>query len=599
VPDTERRSPPSPAGSAPRATSIATIERPTVSASERPSRVVVELVAPVVDGGRFAAKGSVGEHRPVVADVFGDGHDPVVARLDVLAPGSGEWRQYPLTPSGNDRWTGGFVPDRIGRWWFRVAGAMAGPDSTDRGASSEVLAVDVDPARARYSSWYEVFPRSVGHGTLTDVIAHLPYVASMGFDVLYLPPVHPIGRSYRKGPNNTADPGPDDPGSPWAIGNGAGGHTAVDPALGTVADVARLATAAAEHGIAVALDLAFQCSPDHPWVTEHPEFFRRRADGSIRYAENPPKKYQDIYPLDFESAAWRDLWAALLDVVQFWVGRGVRVFRVDNPHTKPFAFWEWLISEVRSSAPDVVFLAEAFTKPRVMERLAKCGFNQSYTYFTWKQTADELREYFTDLSTRTVDFLRPNAWPNTPDILTEQLQRGGRPVFALRAVLAATLSANWGVYGPAFELMEHTPRSPGTEEYVASEKYERRYWNLTGPDSLAPLLGRLNRIRADHPSLQQDRTLRFHHSDNPNLLVYSKHDPDGGDAVLVIVNLDPDQAQHGWIDVDLAAVGLPYESSFHLHDELSGDAYWWTGAWSWVRLDPDHSPAHIFSVRCS
>lgn len=563
---------------------------------ERPGRVAVELLAPLVDGGRFPAKGSVGEPRPVTADVFADGHEPVLAWLDLLRPGGDRWERAAMTALGNHRWATAFVPDRIGRWHLRVAGTMATDGTSDPGTVSEVVAVEVDPELARCSAWYELFPRSVGTGTLAEVVERLPYVASMGFDVLYLPPVHPIGHSYRKGPNNSTDAGPDDPGSPWGIGGPEGGHTAVHPALGTVDDVARLAEAAQEHGLTLALDLAFQCSPDHPWVRQHPEFFRRAPDGSIRYAENPPKKYQDIYPLDFESEAWRELWLALLDVVRFWGDRGVRIFRVDNPHTKPFPFWEWLLREVRESHPGTVFLAEAFTSPRVMERLAKVGFHQSYTYFTWRQTAEELRAYFTDLSTRTVDYMRPNAWPNTPDILTAQLQRGGRPIFALRALLAATLSANWGVYGPAFELLEHRGRGPGSEEYLDSEKYQRREWDLDDPVSIAPFIRVLNRVRREHPALQQDRTLAFHRSENPHLLVYSKRDTLTGDAVLVVVNLDPDRPQDGWIDVDLQAIGLPYGATYTVHDELGGGEFEWSGAWSYVRLDPAHSPAHVFAI---
>ena len=562
-----------------------------------PSRVAVELVAPVIDNGRFAAKGALGEHRPVVADVFCDGHDVVVAWLEVLAPGGREWERFAMAPTGNHRWLGGFVPDRLGRWWFRVVGGLDAAGPHDAPAASPVMPIDVDPVLARCSAWYELFPRSIGGGTLRDVHDVLPYVASMGFDVLYLPPIHPIGTSFRKGPNNAVDAEPGDLGSPWAIGGPEGGHTAVHPELGTVDDLVALARAAQGHGLTLALDLAFQCSPDHPWVEQHPEFFRRRADGTIQYAENPPKKYQDIYPFDFASPAWRELWQALGEVVQFWVDAGVRIFRVDNPHTKPFAFWEWLIAEIRRDQPEVVFLAEAFTSPRVMERLAKLGFSQSYTYFTWKQTGLELREYFEDLTTRTVDFLRPNAWPNTPDILTRQLQEGGRDVFALRAVLAATLAANWGVYGPALELAEGRGRAQGSEDYLDSEKYQRREWQLDDPASLAPLLARLNGLRAAHPALQQDRTLRFHHSENPNLLVYSKSDPEAADAVLVVVNLDPHHAQHGWIDVDVQALGLEYDAPYHVHDELGDEGFDWRGAWNWVRLDPAASPAHVFVVR--
>src|SRR5690242_15844403 len=361
------------------------------------------------------------------------------------------------------------------------------PHCTD---ADRVVPVWVDRPLARFSAWYELFPRSLGgdrHGTLADVAAALERVSGMGFDVLYLPPIHPIGDTHRKGPNNSPTSAPGDVGSPWAIGAATGGHTAVHPDLGTVADVRRLAAACAKRGIALALDIAFQCSPDHPWVTEHPEWFRHRPDGSIRYAENPPKRYEDIYPLDFECEAWEALWQALLDVVRFWIEQGVLVFRVDNPHTKPFGFWEWLIAEVKRDRPEVIFLAEAFTRPRVMERLAKVGFSQSYTYFTWRHTKHELQEYLRELTeTDVAEYFRPNFWPNTPDILTEAMQLGGRPTFAARLVLAATLSASYGVYGPAFELVERRGLRAGSEEYLDSEKYQLRVWHLDDPGSLAP-----------------------------------------------------------------------------------------------------------------
>jgi starch synthase (maltosyl-transferring) len=463
------------------------------------------------------------------------------------------------------------------------------------------LDLDVDVVRARFSAWYEFFPRSTlapatGHGTLASALDRVDYVASMGFDVLYLPPVHPIGLTQRKGRNNSVTPDATDTGSPWAIGAPEGGHTAVHPELGTVEDVAKLAAACRDKDIELAMDIAFQCTPDHPWVTEHPDWFAHRPDGTIQYAENPPKKYQDIYPLDFESPAWQSLWQALADVFRFWIDNGITVFRVDNPHTKAFAFWEWVIPTIRREHPEAMFLAEAFTRPRVMERLAKIGFNQSYTYFTWRQSAWELRTYFEELATRTVDYMRPNAWPNTPDILTEQLQTGGPAMFAIRAILAATLSPSWGVYGPAFELYEHLPMRPGSEEYLDSEKYQLRQWDLHRADSLAPLLGRLNRIRREQPALAHLRTLRFHNTSSDALLCYSKTDPaDTGPPVLVVVNLDARQRHDGFVDVDLAALGLPYESSYELVDQLQDRRFGWQGAWNFVDLDPS-APAHIFRV---
>ena len=365
------------------------------------------------------------------------------------------------------------------------------------------LAVWVDRERARFGAWYELFPRSCAseprrHGTLADCEAKLDYVAAMGFQVLYLPPVHPIGRTYRKGKNNAASAVSGDVGSPWAIGDREGGHKSVHPDLGTLEDFERLAGLVKQKGMEIAMDLAYQCTPDHPYVTEHPEWFRRRPDGTIQYAENPPKKYQDIYPIDFETENWQDLWRELKSVVTFWIGKGVRIFRVDNPHTKSFSFWEWLISEIRGEHPDVIFLAEAFTRPKVMYRLAKLGFTQSYTYFAWRNTKDELTQYFTELtSTEVREYFRPNLWPNTPDILTEYLQFGGRPAFMIRLVLAATLGASYGIYGPAFELCENTPRSPGSEEYLNSEKYEVRPWDLNSSWSLRDFIARVNRIRKE------------------------------------------------------------------------------------------------------
>jgi starch synthase (maltosyl-transferring) len=465
------------------------------------------------------------------------------------------------------------------------------------------LEVVVDPERAGFSAWYELFPRSASPdpgrpGTLSDVIDRLPYVAGMGFDVLYLPPIHPIGRSHRKGPNNTERSGPDDPGSPWAIGSEEGGHTAIDPSLGTMKDFDRLVKEGRKLGIDVAMDLAFQCSPDHPWVGEHPEWFRHRPDGSIQYAENPPKKYQDILPIDFETEDWRALWDELRRVVEFWIGHGVRVFRVDNPHTKPFAFWEWLITELKAERPELILLSEAFTRPKVMNRLAKLGFTQSYTYFTWRTSKWELVEYFTELTrTQAAEFFRPHLWPNTPDILTEQLQQGGRAAFVQRLILAATLGANYGIYGPPFELMEHRPQREGSEEYLGSEKYEVRHWNLARSDSLSELIARVNRIRRENPALQTDRTLTFHHIDNDALIAYSKPAANGANLILVVVNLDPHHTQAGWVHLPLDELGLDRGQRFQVHDLLTDARYQWEGEGNFVELDPRVMPAHVLRVR--
>ncbi len=465
------------------------------------------------------------------------------------------------------------------------------------------LRVTVDRERARFSTWYEMFPRSCSpepgrHGTFRDCESRLPYIAEMGFDVLYLPPIHPIGRTNRKGRNNSLVAGPDDPGSPWAIGAEEGGHDAVHPALGTLDDFRRLVERAQQLGIEVALDLAFQCSPDHPYVRQHPEWFRWRPDGTIQYAENPPKKYQDIYPFDFETEHWRELWAELKRVVLFWIGQGVRIFRVDNPHTKPFLFWEWLIAEVKRDYPETIFLSEAFTRPKVMYRLAKLGFTQSYTYFAWRNTKEELEQYFTELTQTDVrEFFRPNLWPNTPDILTEYLQHGGRPAFMARLVLAATLGASYGIYGPAFELCERVPLAPGSEEYLNSEKYEIRYWDLEAPHSLAPLIARVNRIRRENPALQSDRNLRFHRIDNPEMIAYSKATDDRSNVILTVVNLDPHHTQSGWVTLPLEELDIDPLHPYQVHDLLSDSRYLWHGPTNYVELNPQILPAHIFRLR--
>jgi len=465
---------------------------------------------------------------------------------------------------------------------------------------SKELGVTVERERARYGAWYEMFPRSCSpepgrHGTFKDVENRLPYVAGMGFDVLYLPPIHPIGQSFRKGPNNSLTPGPDDPGSPWAIGASTGGHKAVLPELGTLGDFDRLVARAKEMGLEIALDIAFQCSPDHPYVKKHPSWFRHRPDGTIKYAENPPKKYQDIYPLDFESADWKGLWDELRDVVLFWVSHGVKIFRVDNPHTKAFPFWEWLIREVWDHHPDTIFLAEAFTRPKVMKYLAKSGFSQSYSYFTWRTTKEGLTEYFTELTqTDVVEYMRPNLFANTPDILHESLQTGGRPGFQGRLVLAATLGATYGIYGPPFEQCDGTPVRQGSEEYLDSEKYQCRYWDLDAPGTLRDFISRVNAIRRDNPALHFDRNLRFFEIANPSLIAYGKVTPDHSEIILVVVNLDPHHPQEGSIRFPFWEYGL--SDSYHVHDLLNGAQYNWHGEWNYIRLDPQVCPAHIFRL---
>ncbi|MCU0727076.1 MAG: alpha-1,4-glucan--maltose-1-phosphate maltosyltransferase [Planctomycetes bacterium] len=476
------------------------------------------------------------------------------------------------------------------------------PDLEAATTYERTLRVVVDRERAAFSAWYEIFPRSTSPepgrpGTFRDLIARLPYVAELGFDVVYLPPIHPIGRAFRKGKNNALEARPGEPGSPWAIGSAEGGHTAIDPGLGTIGDFRAVLARAKELGMEVALDLAFQCSPDHPLVREHPEWFRKRPDGSIQYAENPPKKYQDIYPLDFGTADRPGLWAALREIVVHWVREGVRIFRVDNPHTKSFAFWEWLISDVRASHPDVIFLSEAFTRPKLMYHLAKLGFTQSYTYFTWRESRIEFTDYLTELTqTEVAEFFRPNFWPNTPDILPKHLHGAGRGAFLSRLVLAATLSSSYGIYGPAFELLENVPREPGSEEYLDSEKYEVRCWDLDKRGSLRHEIALLNRIRRENPAFRRNRTLRFHGTSNEQILAFSKTDDDGRNAILVFVNLEPQYVHSCFSNLYLPALSLPWDRPFTVHDLIDDRRYTWQGPRNFVELNPSRFPAHVFRV---
>ncbi|MGH9058400.1 MAG: alpha-amylase family glycosyl hydrolase, partial [Acidimicrobiales bacterium] len=479
-----------------------------------------------------------------------------------------------------------------------VADLVAGPDGQADLTAAEPRPLWVDRARASYGAWYELFPRS--EGGLAGTAERLRAVADMGFDVVYLPPVHPIGRSWRKGANNALAAGPGEPGSPWAIGGPEGGHEDIHPDLGTLADFESLVRKARSLDLEVALDYALQCSPDHPWVTEHPEWFHHRPDGSIAYAENPPKKYQDIVPINFwpgEEADRAALWDACLHVLTTWIDRGVRIFRVDNPHTKPMAFWEWLIPSVQCDHPDVILLAEAFTRPKVMAKLAEVGFSQSYTYFTWRTTGQELAEYLTELTNPPLsDYMRPNLWPNTPDILAGPLRRGGRPAFKTRAVLAATLSPSYGMYS-GYELCENEPFSEANEEYLWSEKYEVKARDWQRPDSLAPYLRTVNDIRRRHPAFHQLGNLVFHSSANPAVLAYSRHTHDRADVVLTVVNLDPDHVQESTLGLDLGRLGLPWDRPFTAADEISGQAFPWTGPNPYVRLDPWDEPAHVLHLR--
>jgi starch synthase (maltosyl-transferring) len=585
-------------------------------------RIQIQAVEPIVDCGRYAVKRTVGDPVDVYATVVKDGHDTLAGAVRVKPPGAKAWQEVRLQPFGEDRWGGTFTPDRPGRWQFQVAAwtdriatwqdevrrkvdagqeDLAGElseaallfgrevtvevglasEAGDRHgeAASQAYEVDVDRVLARFGSWYELFPRS--WGGFPGVAEVLPQLAALGFDVVYLPPVHPIGHTNRKGKNNTLTPDEDDVGSPWAIGSEEGGHDAINPALGTWADFAAMVAAAKEANVELALDFAIQCSPDHPWLKEHPEWFNRRPDGTLKYAENPPKRYQDIYNVNFESEDWQGLWQALLDVVLFWVGHGITAFRVDNPHTKPVPFWEWLIREVRSEHPDVIFLAEAFTRPSMMTTLAKIGFAQSYTYFTWKNTKAELVEYVQQLIAWHT-FYRPNAFVNTPDILHEYLQLGGPPAFEARLVLAGTLSPSYGVYS-GYESFENVPVQPGSEEYVDSEKYEVRPRALDGP--LLPLVRRLNEVRRAEPALQRVENLRWLETENDQLIAYAKDD------VICVVNLDPFAEQEGSCVIP---VSLGFPPAFDARELLTGTSFTWRAGRNYVKLGPGKS--HLLKV---
>ncbi len=525
------------------------------------------------------------------------------ALLDAAAARAGS-ADARLLKRGADALRGEAPPER------RVAAALGEelaeaarrhPDRSRSSALEPARRLTVNRELARSGAWYELFPRSASpdperSGTLRDIERLLPDIAGLGFDVLYFPPIHPIGRTNRKGPNNRLEAGPDSPGSPWAIGAEEGGHTAVHPDLGTIEDFDCLVATAGEAGLEVAMDIALQCSPDHPWVRQHPGWFRHRSDGTIACAENPPKTYEDIYPLDFECADWRALWGEMLGVFRFWIEHGIRIFRVDNPHTKPIRFWQWLIGGLKTEHPDTIFLSEAFTRPKMMQALAKVGFDQSYTYFTWRNTKRELTDYVTELTRPPVsEFLRPNFFTSTPDILPQYLQFGGRPAFQARLVLAATLSASYGIYS-GFEFCE-AEAVPGTEEYLNSEKYELRRRDPDSPGNLRPLIARINAIRRENPALATNERLLFHPVDADQLICYSKMTADLSNIVLVVVNLDPHHVHHGWVDLPLKAFGIRPGDAFQVHDLIGGGHYLWHGARNYVRLDPAQMPAQLFRLR--
>ena len=649
-----------------------------VTRTDGRKRVVIESISPLIDGGRFPAKRTLGDQVRVEADIFTDGHDSIAASLLVHREGLDEWTEIPMQPLVNDRWTAAFRVKELGHYGFKVQGwvdhfetwrrdllkrikaetdtpvdYLIGADlidaAADRASASdaewlhkraEVLrsgvdseqlrthATDaslhelalrypdkrfatesegevrlvVDPVHARFSAWYEFFPRSTAaepghHGTFADCDKRLQYAAEMGFNVVYLPPIHPIGRLFRKGRNNNPEAQPGEPGSPWAIGSDEGGHKEIHSGLGTIEDFRRFVQKANELDLLVALDIAFQAAPDHPYVREHENWFRKRPDGTIQYAENPPKKYQDIYPFDFESEDWAGMWEELKHVFLYWIGQGVTIFRVDNPHTKAFPFWEWVIPEIKRSHPQVLFLAEAFTRPKIMYRLAKLGFSQSYTYFPWRNAKYEITTYFTELTQTPVrEFFRPNHWPNTPDILTEFLQIGGQPAFVIRLLLAATLGANYGIYGPAFELLENRPVRRGSEEYLDSEKYEISTWDLDRSDSLRELITVVNAIRKNNEALQGDWSLRFHPTDNDQLICYSKESEDRTNLVVIVVNLDPHHTQSGFVTLPLDELQIPQDRAYEAEDLPTGSRYLWLGPRNYVELNPAKLSGHILKI---
>jgi starch synthase (maltosyl-transferring) len=646
-----------------------------LDAKELRRTVVIENVAPLVDGGRYPVKREVGMPLEVTADIFKEGHDVLRAFLKYRRADEPDWRESPMRFVDNDRWAGAFTPTDNTRYLYAIeamidafrswladfakrvdagqdvaselkeglalvrgaAGRATGKDATaltawvsrieraadqaaaialvrdealaevmdrhldrtdaTRGDSYELV---VDRERARFAAWYEFFPRSgvAGrHGTFRDAESQLERAAAMGFDVVYLPPIHPIGRAHRKGRNNSLTSQPGEPGSPWAIGGAEGGHDAVHPDLGTLADFDRFVARARSLKLEVALDFAIQCSPDHPYVRQHPEWFFHRPDGTIKYAENPPKKYQDVYPVNFYGDDPRPLWEEMRRLVEFWIGHGVTHFRVDNPHTKPVRFWEWLIREVQTAHPEIVFLAEAFTRPKMMKVLAKAGFTQSYTYFTWRNAKDELIAYLEEITQPPVaDYFRGNLWPNTPDILHETLQHGGRPAFRMRLVLAATLSSVYGMYS-GYELAENTPFAPGSEEYLNSEKYELKVRDWTSPGNLVGLITRVNRIRREHRALQLYDNLQFHPSDDPNIVWYSKMTPTRDDVVFVAANLDSLATHGGMVDVPIGELGLAPDQPYRMHELLSDVSYEWRGPRGFVELDPARDLAQIFVLR--
>ena len=651
--------------------------------TKSPETAVIRRITPSLDNARFAVKRAVGEEIHVEADVFKDGHDEVAVLLKWRKSGDKTWRETPMKPIANDRWSGILAVTSPGAWEFTVeawgdmffswqhelekkfaaglrdlqseilegaafiesASKRAGKTTDGEALKKMALAmraanaeqahelahdadlcglmrvhadrslsttaepfhpVWVDRERATFAAWYEFFPRSAegkpdSGSTFRDCLPRIDDAKAMGFDVIYFPPIHPIGTSNRKGRNNSLKCEPGEPGVPYAIGNNkqgvnGGGHKDVAPELGTLEDFDWLVGELKKRDMEIALDFAINCSPDHPYVKAHPEWFFKRPDGSIKYAENPPKKYEDVYPLNFHNENWRELWEELRDVILFWCKHGVGIFRVDNPHTKPVAFWEWVIAEVKAKFPGTVFLSEAFTKPNMMQELAKVGYTQSYTYFTWRNTKHELAEYFTELTQGPMkEFFRANFFPNTPDILPEFLQKGGRPAFMIRAVLATMAAPAYGIYS-GFELCENTPVS-GKEEYLDSEKYQFKGRDWNAPGNIKDYIARLNKIRRENRALREYRNLRIQSSENDNILCFSKTTESFDDALLVAVTVDPWNAQAGFINVPLGDFGLGENDPYLVEDLLTGERFAWRGSRNFIALDPHHRPAHVFRVR--
>ncbi|MBL7861725.1 MAG: alpha-1,4-glucan--maltose-1-phosphate maltosyltransferase [Cyclobacteriaceae bacterium] len=636
------------------------------------SRVIIETVQPLVEGGLYPAKRTAGERVDVSAAIFGDGHDHIRAEVLFKKEGAAAWQRVEMTPTFNDEWKAsfyvteqGFYVYTIQAWvdhfdtWYDgfkkkanakidvtvelMEGAIllrtlgeSNPEliayarrledksryqtAIDLVLSKEFeevvhhnplriyetklnseIKIKVEHAKANFSAWYEFFPRSASlesgkHGTFQDCIRLLPRIAAMGFDVLYFPPIHPIGKVNRKGKNNNVRSQPGEPGSPWAIGSDEGGHKSILPALGTLADFNKLVVEAKKMGIDVAMDIAFQCAPDHPYVKEHPEWFKQRPDGTIQYAENPPKKYQDIYPFNFENDNWQGLWDELKSVFLFWIEQGVKIFRVDNPHTKPIPFWHWVILEIQKDHPDIIFLSEAFTRPKIMASLAKVGFTQSYTYFTWRVSKQELIDYVNELVFGpSRNYFRPNFWPNTPDILPYHLQHQGENIFILRYAMAATLSSNYGVYGPAYEFYENTPIE-GREEYFNSEKYEVRHYDWKRTNRMTDIMSLLNKIRKENEAMQSTWNIQFCPIENNQILAYLKATDDLKNIILVVVNLDPQRGQSGFVQLPKDRLKLTDKINIKVHDLITDEHYTWTQEWNYVDLNPNKMPFHVLKL---